>query len=159
MRKLLIASVAMLVMLPMGAAARGRGGFAARPSYHHFEGRHFGGRFFAPRAYFGFGLGWYDPFWGPYYGDYWYAPYYYEPYVSHADSGKVKLDTDVKNAEVYVDGARAGEAGNLKTMWLKAGTHTIELRAPGYATYSENIYVVAGKTITLHPELQVAQAK
>lgn len=151
MRKLLLASIAVLVMLPMGAAARGRRGFAARPFPHHITRP-----VIVPRASFGFGLGWYDPFWGPYpYGTYWYAPYYYGPSVSHPDSGKVKLDTKVKDAEVYVDGALAGTAGKLKTMWLRTGSHTIELRAAGRAPYSEKIYVVAGKTITLHPDLEI----
>ena len=43
-------------------------------------------------------------------------------------------------------------SGALKTMHLRPGSYTIELRAAGLRPYAEKIYVVAGKTLHLHPE-------
>jgi hypothetical protein len=44
--------------------------------------------------------GWYSPFWGPYWGPYGYSHY--------PNSGEVKLDTKVKDAQVFINGAYAG---------------------------------------------------
>ncbi len=94
--------------------------------------------------------GWYDPF---FYG-YGYAPFYYGPYGAyHSNLGEVKLDTKVKDAEVFVDGGYAGTAGKLKSMWLRPGTHSLEIRAPGGMKYAESIYVVTGKTLHVRPAL------
>ena len=67
------------------------------------------------------------------------------------NAGQVKLETKVKDAQVFVDGAYAGTSGKLKTMWMRPGTYTIELRAPGQAQFAEKIYVVAGKTVHVEP--------
>jgi hypothetical protein len=66
----------------------------------------------------------------------------------------VKLDTHVKDAQVFVDGAYAGTSGKLKTMWMRPGTYTIEMRAPGQPQFAEKIYVVAGKTVHVEPGFQ-----
>ena len=95
-----------------------------------------------------YGWGWYSPYWGPYpygYGYYGYAP----------STGAVKFDTDVKNAEVYIDGAYAGTVGKLKTMNLRPGSYDIEVRAPGRTQFDKKVYVAAGKTLHLNPELHV----
>ena len=93
---------------------------------------------------------WYDPF---YYG---YGPFYYGPHVVyHPNVGEVKLDTNVKDAEVFVDGGYAGTVRKLKSMWLPPGAHDLEVRAPGGAGYAERIYVVSGKTLHVHPALEV----
>ncbi len=70
------------------------------------------------------------------------------------NAGQVKLDTHVKDAQVFVDGAYAGTSGKLKTMWMRTGTYTIEMRAPGQAQFAEKIYVVAGKTVHVEPGFQ-----
>jgi hypothetical protein len=92
-------------------------------------------------------LGWYAD--GPFHRPYPYGAYYGVP-----NAGQVKLDTKVKDAQVFVDGAYAGTAGKLKTMRLRPGTYTIELRAPGQAQFTEKIYVVAGKTVHVEPGFQ-----
>ena len=95
-----------------------------------------------------FGWGWYSPYWGPYpypYGYYGYAP----------ATGAVKFDTDVKDAEVYINGAYAGTVGKLKTMNLRPGSYDIEVRAPGRRQFDKKGYVAAGKTLHLNPELRV----
>jgi hypothetical protein len=97
------------------------------------------------RGYFGPG------FYGPaYYG--WYGPGYYAPYavVPAPYEGKVKIETKMKDAGVYVDGGYAGTVGQLKTFPLRPGTHNIELRDPsGQTIFQEKIDVLAGKTTKL----------
>ena len=131
MKKMLLIASAALMLLPLTAAARGRVGV-------------FVGSGFAPMGWYGYGY-------GPYYRPY--GAYYGVPNV-----GQVKLDTHVKDAQVFVDGAYAGTAGKLKTMWMRPGSYTIEMRAPGQAQFAEKIYVVAGKTVHVEPGFQ-PQAK
>jgi PEGA domain len=95
---------------------------------------------------------------GPAFGPYgWYGSYYgsspYGPYLVNA--GQVKLDTQVKDAEVFIDGSYAGTIRELKTMMMRPGNYDISVRAPGRETFEQKIYVVAGKTLKLRPNLQV----
>ncbi|MGC1435917.1 MAG: PEGA domain-containing protein [Terriglobales bacterium] len=93
-----------------------------------------------------FGWGGYASYWGPYpYGYYGYAP----------ATGAVKFDTSIKDAEVYIDAAYAGTVGRLKTMYLRPGSYDIELRAPGRTQFDKKVYVAAGKTLHLNPDLRV----
>jgi len=89
------------------------------------------------RPYYG---GWYAPYWGPYWG-----PSYY--------GGEVKLDTKVKDAQVFINGAYAGTTRQNKSMYLRPGNYNIEIREGGHTQYAQKVYVVAGKTLHLHPEL------
>ena len=63
--------------------------------------------------------GFYRPFWGPYWG-----PAYY----GYSNAGEVKLDTKVKDAGVFINGAYAGTTHDNKTMHLRPGTYNIEIR-------------------------------
>jgi hypothetical protein len=125
MKKMLLIASAALMLLPLTATAR-VGVFV--------------GTGFAPMGYYGYG---YSPFYRP-----------YGPYFGMPNAGQVKLDTKVKDAQVFVDGAYAGTSGKLKTMWMRPGTYTIELRAPGQAQFAEKIYVMAGKTVHVEPGFQ-----
>ena|SRR5437588_11899462 len=89
-------------------------------------------------------FGWYSPYWGAY-------PYGYYGYVPR--TGAVKFDTKVKDAEVYVNGAYAGTVGKLKTIELRPGSYDIEVRAPGRTQFDKKVYVAAGKTLHLNPDL------
>jgi hypothetical protein len=125
-----VVTLGLLLILTVPASARGR----------------FGGGFFYGPAYPGWG--WYSPFYyGPYYG-----PYYGGVYQN---SGEIKLDTDVKDAEVFINGAYAGTAGKLKSLRLRPNTYDLEIRAPGRTRYAERVYVLAGKTLHIRPELRV----
>jgi PEGA domain len=125
MRKgLLILVAALATLAPMSASAAARGFVVVG------------------RPYYG---GWYSPFWGPYWGPA-YGGYY-------PNSGEVKLDTKVKNAEVFINGAYAGTTRQNKSMYLRPGSYNIEIREAGRTQYAERVYVVAGKTLHLHPEL------
>jgi len=88
------------------------------------------------------------PFWAPYTDGF--NGGYYSPVT-----GAVKFDTSIKDAGVFIDGAYAGTVGKLKTLHLRPGSYNIELRAPGRKQYAEKVYVVAGKTLRLNPDLSV----
>ena len=122
---LLILTVALMSLAPMGSSAAIRGAVVVGQPYYSF--------------------GWYSPFWGPYWGAY--------PYYSYPNSGEIKVDTKVKDAQVFIDGAYAGTTHENKTMHLRPGSYNIEIREGGQPHFTERIYVVAGRTIHLHPEL------
>ncbi len=96
-------------------------------------------------------------FYGGYPGWGWSSPFYYGPYYGgmYQNSGQIKLNTDVKDADVLINGAYAGTTGKLKSFWLRPNTYDLEIRAPGRTRYAERIYVLAGKTLHIHPELRV----
>ena len=109
----------------------------------------FGGRgFYGPSVWVGGPGFYYGPGWG--YG--YYGAGYYEPYgyVAGPTAGKVKFDTKVKDAQIYVDNAYAGTVSQLGAFPLRAGTHNVELRAPnGQTMYQEQVNVIAGRTMKI----------
>ena len=121
----------LLAALPVAAQGRWRGGRVVVPIIRPW--------------------GWYGPF--GYYGVY--EPYgFYRPFTMYnGNAGEVKLDTNVKNAEVYINGALAGTAGKLKSIWLRADAYNLEIRAPGYTPFEQKVFVIAGKTIRVHADL------
>jgi hypothetical protein len=135
------AGIALLAVAMLAPAA------SARPPFG--GGFRFGGpRFYGPSFYVGgfYGPGWYGP---GYYGLGWYEPYGYVPGNA---AGKVKFDTKMKDAQVYVDGGYAGTVSQLGSFPLKSGTHTLELRtADGQSVYNQPVDVIAGKTMKIKP--------
>jgi len=129
--------------------------------FSRFGRRSFGGPFvglgfgYYPYRYYS---PFYDPFYGPYYGPYYGSSYgpayprgaYYGPGYGR---GEVKLSIDPKYAKVYVDGAFAGRAEDLKHIYLKPGTYTLSVQAQGRETYTEKIYVLSGKTLKIKTTL------
>jgi hypothetical protein len=67
--------------------------------------------------------------------------------MAYPNSGQVKLDTKVKDAQVFIDGSYAGTTHKNKTMRLRPGTYNIEIREGGQTPFSEKVYVVAGRTL------------
>ncbi|MGO9258260.1 MAG: PEGA domain-containing protein [Bryobacteraceae bacterium] len=120
---MLILAVALMTLAPMSAPAAVRV-FVGGPVYGGF----------------------YSPFWGPYWG-----PAY--GYGYYPNSGEVKLDTKVKDAQVFINGAFAGTTHDNRTMHLRPGNYNIEIRENGQVPFAQKIYVAAGKTLHLHPEL------
>jgi hypothetical protein len=108
------------------------------------HGWHHGGRI-AVVPSFGY-WGWYSPY---YYGNYW--PYGYYSGV-YSNLGEVKIKTNVKDAEVYINGAYAGKASKLKSMYLKPDSYSLEIRAPGKSPIDQKLYVLAGKTIKVQAD-------
>ena len=77
------------------------------------------------------------------------APYgFYAPYNN---AGTVKIDSKTTDAESFVNGSYAGTVKNNKTMHLSQGNYTIEIRHAGETTFSESVYVTAGKTLHITP--------
>jgi len=129
MRKnLLILAAALMTLAPMSSSAAIRGAVVVGRPYY--------------------GGGWYGPYWGPYWGAP-YGGYYY----GHPNAGEVKLDTKVKDAQVFINGAYAGTTKQNKSMYLRPGSYNIEIREAGRSPFAQRVYVVAGKTLHLHPEL------
>jgi hypothetical protein len=109
--------------------------------------------FRAARVYVGGGYGYHGPaYWGsgwyPAYGYGWYPGWTIGPSY-HRGLGEVKLSTETREAEVFVDGSYAGIAKDLKSIWLRPGSYDIEVRAPGRASYYKRVYVIAGKTVRI----------
>lgn len=96
------------------------------------------------------GWGWRAPYWGwgpypsPYYGYYDYGP----------TTGDVKFDTHAKDAQVYINGAYAGTIKEVKTLHLRPGSYDIEVRDQGQTQLEQKVYVAAGKTLHLRPDMQ-----
>ena len=111
--------------------------------------------FVGPRV--GFRFGWAAPYWGPrvypgYWGPYAYAPVY--EYTNPGPTGAVRFDTNVNDAQVYIDGAYAGTVGNLKTMALQPGSYNIEVKAPDGAQFAQKVFISPGETLHLNPDLR-----
>ena len=126
-KALLTMAIALMTLAPVSAPAAIRGFVGFGPGYYG---------------------GWYRPYWGGYWGPYG-GPYGYAYY----HSGQIKLDTKVKDAEVFINNAYAGTTHDNKTMHLRPGNYNIEIREAGHTQFAERVYVVPGKTLHLHPQL------
>jgi hypothetical protein len=125
-KTLMILAAAAMTLAPMTASAGIRVGVG------------FGGPVF-------YGPGYYNPFWASYWGP--------GPYYGYPNAGEVKLDTKEKDAQVFINGAYAGTTKENKTMHLRPGDYNIEIREGGQSAFNEQVYVAAGKTIHLEPQL------
>jgi hypothetical protein len=94
---------------------------------------------------YAYGAYWPGYYWGP--GSYWGPGYYAYP-----QTGKVEIETHLKEATVYVDGGFVGPVKKFKKFWLVPGAHNIELRDhTGHSIFNQRVSVVLGKTVELHP--------
>jgi len=71
---------------------------------------------------------------------------------SQPNLGQVKLQSNAKDAEVYLDNAYAGTASKLKSFWLAPGVYELEVRPSGQAPRGKRIYVLTGKTLKVNLE-------
>ena len=130
-KRILVLAAALMTLAPLSAFAGGRV-VMVRP------------RAFVGSAYVG--PYWGSPYWaGPYWGP---PPLYYD-----VNAGTVKIDTKVKDAQVYINGALAGSTHDNRTMQLRPGNYRIEIRYAGETRFDQKVYVVAGKTLHLTPSL------
>jgi hypothetical protein len=126
------------VVVPGTADAQRRA--QARPGSH---GTIVVARPYYPVWYYG---GWYP--WGPYgYPYYWYPPLYgYGVWDGLTTS--VRLEIDQRDAEVFVDGYRAGVVndfdGTFQRLRLRPGSHEIVVYSEGYRTIREHVYMSSG---------------
>ena len=74
------------------------------------------------------------------------------------DYGAVALEINPIDAEVYVDGSYAGNVGDFdgsqQPLTLTAGTHRVEVQAPGYAPLVIDVQVQPGQVIPYRGDLQ-----
>jgi hypothetical protein len=133
-KALLIMAAAVVMLIPASASARGFGGrvIVGGP----FVGGYWGG-----------------PYWGGYWGPYAYGPYGGPGYYGYPYTGEIKLDTKVKDAQVFINGAFAGNTHDAKKMHLRPGTYDIQIREGGKTQFDQRVYVAAGRTLHLHPGL------
>src|SRR5690242_9303098 len=131
-KAMLILAAALMTLAPVTASAAIRRGVIVRPYYGGF----------------------YRPYWGPYWGAYW-GPYwgYSNFYDAHPNTGEVKLETKVKDAQVFINGSYAGTTKENKTMYLREGSYNIEIREGDATPFAQRVYVTPGKTVKLYPEL------
>jgi hypothetical protein len=88
------------------------------------------------------------PILGPYWG-----PGYFAPYNADPNLGEVKLDTKVRDAQVFINGAYSGTTHENRTLRLRPSTYNIEIRAGGQTPFFQKIFVAPGKTMHLRPAL------
>jgi hypothetical protein len=95
----------------------------------------------------GFGFGypyWYNPWYGPFGYGYQYGPYpVYGGYAAF-DTASLRLQITPKQAEVFVDGYRAGTVsqfnGIFHRLHVRPGGHDLVVYLPGYRTFEEHVY-------------------
>jgi len=92
----------------------------------------------------------YPSYYYPYVWDPWYYPPGFWPgFAYSADRGEVKLQTADLTSEVFIDGAFAGTAEKLKSIWLEPGAYTLAVQPPGKPKAERRIYVLTGKTLRI----------
>jgi hypothetical protein len=127
---------------PASHGRGGRGGVVVRGYYDPF--------FFTP--FLGFGWGGYP------YGAYGYGPYGYGYGRRAAPAGSARLQVTPKDAEVYVDGYRAGHVddydGTFQRLNVEPGPHEVTLFLSGYRTTTERLYFAEGSTLKLRQNLE-----
>ena len=110
--------------------------------------------FFVTPAY---GYGYAVPFWWGPWGPHpysWYTPFFGRPpFVSSA-----RLQVKPRNAEVYVDGHRAGVVdefdGFFQRLDVPPGGHEVSVYLEGYKTFTQKVLFRPGATITIRHEMQ-----
>jgi len=104
-----------------------------------------------PAWYGPYGPGFYRPWWGLY-DPFWSSGFLhsglYRGFAQGPNMGEIKLDA-AKDASVYLDGAFAGTAAKLKSMWLEPGIYELQVSTPGGDEYKRKVYVLSGKTLNI----------
>ena len=148
-----------------GRPLPGRGGAYARGGY---SGGYYGG--FYPLGFGGLGFGYsdhwsgyYDPWGGGYYGPWdggdagYYPPYGYGSGSNYNYEGSLRLRVEPRDASVLVDGYYVGTVddfdGVFQRLYVEAGPHRIEIRAPGHEPLTFDVRLDPGRVATYTGEL------
>lgn len=133
------------------------GGFSFGAGYSRYSG------YYPYYSYYSFGAYpfyrpyFYDPFYYPsVYG--WYSPMmmhpgWYTGFSARDGMGEIKLQTDSKDADVFIDDALAGKAKDLKTLWLEPGAYNLRVQAEGSEPFTTRVYVLSGRTLKIDANL------
>jgi hypothetical protein len=99
----------------------------------------------------------YGPYYYPYYDPFWWGPPHWYPFWGPSfytapqgrPMGQVKIESNDRLAQVYIDGAYAGTVQDLKKLWLDPGVYEFELRSEGKQPEQQRVYVLTNKTVKL----------
>lgn len=86
------------------------------------------------------------------------SPVYSGSLAYAEDKGEVRLTADPKTVKVYIDGAYAGTADRLKSMWLESGAYDLSLSAMGRTAFHQRIYILSGKSLKILARLEPEDA-
>lgn len=119
-------------------------------SYTHFSGPVFY-PFYGYNAFYPY-YGFYSPlFFSPFYG-----PYAYPAYLPNLDYGLGKGELKIsvpgrlrEGTSVFIDGAYAGPAKKLKSMWLDPGAYDISVKTTDGSSFQQRVYVISGKKLEI----------
>jgi hypothetical protein len=130
------------------------GGYYGWDSYLMYNPWHYG----ATRWYWGpYGM-WYDPYsyWDPFYGGSVYSTER-EPRVERT-TGSLRIKANPSDDKVYIDNALVGTVdefdGLNDGLEVERGRHTLEIRADGYVTKTQEINVKVGTKQTIRINLK-----
>jgi hypothetical protein len=132
------------------------GGIYVGAGYSRFSGPFYPGYYgYRPWAWSSFGWPYaYDPFfYGPYLHPGFLTGFGYRP-----NMGEIKLRSSDREAWVYLDGALAGKAEKLKSMWLEPGAYNLEV-CSGDRKFGQRVYVLSGRTLKLTADLERAEVR
>ena len=118
------------------------------PAYRYYGGtRYYGYRYYDP--YYSGNFYWSNYAWQP-------RSYYVGPNYDY-DLGKLRLDIEQREAEVYIDGYYAGVVddfdGVLQGLRLQPGNYQVEVALPGFAPLQFDVQVSPGRTTTYRGSL------
>jgi len=139
-------------------------GYPYRPYYPYYPYYGYG---FGFTVGFGFGGPWYpySPWYGSVgygypYGPYPYAfsPYYGYGYAMDVLTASLRLEVKPRDAEVYVDGYRAGTVDNFDGVFqrlrLRPGEHSVVLYLDGFRKVEQQIYAGHGADQSVKLEME-----
>lgn len=64
--------------------------------------------------------------------------------------GRIKLVSVSKATKVFLNGAFAGVAEDLKDMWLEPAAYNLKLESPSVGSSEFRVYVLSGKTVKIN---------
>src|SRR5688572_3468139 len=128
-----------------------------QPRHNYYVYRYPSYRYVTPRYY---SYRYYDPYFS---GDFYWSNYAWQPrsyyYGSNwdYDLGKLRLDVEQRDAEVYIDGYYAGLVdefdGRLQGLRLEPGNYRVEIALPGFAPLQFDVAITPGRTTTYRGSL------
>jgi len=128
-----------------------------QPYRNYYVHRYPSYRYVAPYYY---GYRYYDPY---YSGNFYWSNYAWQPqsyYVGPSwdtGLGKLRLDIEQRDAEVYIDGYYAGVVddfdGVLQGLRLEPKQYAVEIALPGYAPLQFDVQITPGRTTTYRGSL------
>ncbi len=73
------------------------------------------------------------------------------------DTGRLRLQMQPRDAEVFIDGYYAGQVddfdGRMQGLTLETGGYSVEVRKPGWETLTFDVRVTPGRTTNYKAEL------